>query len=356
MIWYLDNLIIILIIWLVLNLFKVKNKEKWFLRLAFLEMFLFLALRATDVGTDLKNYIPYFTWYAKWPWSKVFFLDIEPGYALYNKILSCIFNNEQFFLIVTAAICLIGIYFFIKENSKNYFLSVFIYISLNFYIFLFSGLRQAIAMSIVLLSFSAIKKGKIFRFLMLIILAMLFHKTAIVFLPFIFLAYRKQDLKAIVGTLGLTGIFLIFKKDILAIVIQFVYKTYQIRDDGGYKFLFILVAVYLGAWLVRKYVLKQEKENVIWYNMLMIAIPIQALATVQGNIARIVMYYSVGLVILIPNVFYQLEKQKVEITIRDRTFQLNKYVKYIKVLCYTLLLIFYIMNVDSFPKYHLFFA
>ena len=46
----------------------------------------------------------------------------------------------------------------------------------------FSGLRQAIAMGITALSFNFIKEKKPVQFILLVILASLFHKSAIVFL------------------------------------------------------------------------------------------------------------------------------------------------------------------------------
>ena len=47
----------------------------------------------------------------------------------------------------------------------------------------FSGLRQAIAFSIVFISYDYIREQKLFKFLVTVILAALFHKSAIFLFP-----------------------------------------------------------------------------------------------------------------------------------------------------------------------------
>lgn len=77
MIWYIVNLIIILATWFVLKKIKVKDWKTVFLKIAFVEMAMFLGLRGTDVGVDLKNYLPYFEWYRDLPWNELSLLNLE---------------------------------------------------------------------------------------------------------------------------------------------------------------------------------------------------------------------------------------------------------------------------------------
>lgn len=75
------------------------------------------------------------------------------------------------------------------------------------------------------------------------------------------------------------------------------------------------------------------RENDIWFNMLIGAILIQSLASIQGNIARLTMYYSYSLVFLIPNVTKDLDDKKQRILIEG--------------IIYALLLMFFIINIQS---------
>lgn len=355
MIWYIGILIVIFITWIIIEKIKMKNRKIWFLRIAFIELFLFLALRAIDVGTDLKNYVPFFQWYGEWPWSKVFYLEIEPSYALYNKIIATIFYNEQFFLIVTAAVCLIGVYFFIKNNSKDYLMSIFLYITLNFYIFLFSGLRQAIAISIVLFGFGFIKKGNIVKFLLTVLFAATFHISALIFIPAILIAYKKLTPRYVLTVSILSVLFLIFKEPILQFVTQFVYKGYTIKSESeGYGYLILLIGIFAVAYFLKKYVLKVDKEDIIWYNLFFVTIPLQIFATAQGNVARLVMYYSLSSIMLIPNVIENIKEQSILIKLGKKKIYLNKLVPIGKIVCVTFFVVFYIKSLSTYPQYKLF--
>lgn len=53
-----------------------------------------------------------------------------------------------------------GVYYFIKDNSKNYLLSVIMYICMLFYYNSMTMMRQFLALVIVLFSYSALKKEK----------------------------------------------------------------------------------------------------------------------------------------------------------------------------------------------------
>ena len=81
MIYYLLLLIIISITYLLTNyLIKNENKKTIFLSVAFIEMLLFLGLRDTSVGIDLKNYIPFFNLFKDSGWDIVLRIKLEKDF------------------------------------------------------------------------------------------------------------------------------------------------------------------------------------------------------------------------------------------------------------------------------------
>ena len=329
--YYLLFLILIVVTYIFIErILNLKNKEKIFLNVAFLEMLVFLGIRDVTIGTDLKNYIPYFEMIKQADWNNFFILPFEKGYFILNKILGAI-GGENFFLFVIAFISLYGVYFSIKRYSQNYFCSIFIFITFQFYIFLFSGLRQSIAFSIIWISIKYIKERKIIKFLLLVLLASTFHKTAIIFIPVYWIANKNITVRYFsLFLITLISIF-IMKGTLVTLITRYMYKEYEVSSStGGYTLLIILFIILLFFILIRNQKIEKYKENNIWFNMLMIAILIQSLASTQGNIARLTMYYSYSIIFLIPNILETLEDKKQKMLI--------------EIVIYILLFVFFLVN------------
>lgn len=231
--YYLLLLLLIIVTYIIIQkIVKLKNKEKIFLTIAFIEMLLFLGLRDITIGTDLKNYIPYFNFFKNTTWNGIFLLDLERGYIILNKIIS-LFGGENFFLFIVAIICLAGVYISIKQYSQNYFFSIFIYITMQFYIFLFSGLRQAIAFSIIWISLKYVIERKLFKFILFVLIASTFHKSAIICLPIYFIATKKITLKYFMFFMWTLIVAFVFKGEIVNLITRYVYSNYDLTKFSG---------------------------------------------------------------------------------------------------------------------------
>ena len=83
---------------------------------------------------------------------------------------------------------LIGIFFvfvvcsFVKKYSSNIYISFIVFIALGQFAFSLSALRQMLAIAFILLSFIFIEQKKAVKFIVLVLIASLFHSTAIVFI------------------------------------------------------------------------------------------------------------------------------------------------------------------------------
>ena len=108
----------------VLNL-SLKRSRLLFFTIAGIQLFLIAALRGETVGTDLENYLPAFKTIVNTSWDAIFEIDWEPGYIVFNKLLSLFSDDNRFFLIVTSLFTTVGYLLFIWKNSKKPWLSVF---------------------------------------------------------------------------------------------------------------------------------------------------------------------------------------------------------------------------------------
>lgn len=334
--YYIILLMLLTILTIVFNKLKYFDKlkqNKKYINIIFVILTLFLIVRAPEVGLDYENYGKIFEYAHEKSFVELLtFERHELGFKYYNKIISMIFNNYSFFLAVTSIVSIAGIYYYIKDNSKNYISSILIFVTFNYYAFLFSILRQAIAMSILLFSIKYIKEKKVYKFLILVVLAALFHKTALIFLPMYFIANIKISRKYLIIYLSAIAIIAVSGKYLLNLIFEYVYKpsTLEAVSGQGIKMLILLVGLAIFAYCQQEKLLKQDKNNQIYINSIFMAGLIQSIAPVFSLAHRAVMYYSIAMIVLIPNIIETFENKKIKMAV-----EITMYVVLILYFCYT---------------------
>lgn len=293
---------------------KIKQNKKYCL-IMFSLLLLFLLLRSDKVGIDNYNYKEIFEYCHRLNFIELFsYGRHEIGYKFYNRIISLIYYNFNFFMMITSIVSMIGVYFFIRDNSKNYIYSFLIFITFNFYGFFFGIFRQVIGISILLYGIKFIKERKLFLFLISVFLATLFHKTAFIFV----LAYPLYNIKInktiLIVWICIFGLFLIFRNSIISIILNYIYKPAEVigQSGGGYKMLIMLFALSCVCYYMQDKLLKQDESNRLFINMIFLATIIQCLSTVFGNAYRVTLYFSFAMIIVIPNIIEVIKKREIK--------------------------------------------
>lgn len=277
------------------------------------QLFLTAALRAVTVGGDLENYIPAFTYISRLSWSEVLRYPWESGYVLLNKLLSVITNNERILLVVTSFIIVFGYIRFIQANSKVVWLSLFIWVGFGYYIGSLSMLRQSIAIVCILNSIQYLEKTNFKKFCLWVIIASLFHLTAIVF----FLAYPLCRFKVSIGyfasILIVSFLFSVFAgRFLIFYLIDKYYSAYEgnVVSGEGYNMLLLMLAITCGGLLVHKYKHITDKKMNIFYHLMMLTCCLQLLSIQFSLFARIVLYFQISIVVFIPNVLSYIKNKE----------------------------------------------
>lgn len=215
-----------------------------------------LGLRHPSMGVDLGygnsyGYLPSFDYFASLTWLEILkmgsFQNYEKGYVLFNKLVSSIWHNNQFFLFCCAAISIVPIGHIIGKYSKNCRTSFLIYLGLTVFHILFSGLRQAIAVSIAFYGFSFVKERKLKQYSLTILLACLFHRSALVALLIYPLYWMKLDRTARLITLGVLPAFFVLRVPLWNWIVRITGKSSFAEHNGSVTLLlaFCLIYVYL---------------------------------------------------------------------------------------------------------------
>ena len=96
-------------------------------------------------------------------------------------------NNDKLFFFLIAVFQMFCIVYFFRRYSTNFFLSMFMFVvSTDYLSWMFNGMRQFIAVCIILLSFELILRKKVLWAIAVILLAATFHASALMMIPLIF--------------------------------------------------------------------------------------------------------------------------------------------------------------------------
>lgn len=107
----------------------------------------------------------------------------EPGFCIYLWSVVHLFHNPQIFLFVQYGLVSGIVLYFIYKYADNAFYGVIGYVCLGGFMFYFTAMRQAVAMSLCLIGLMQLLRGRMLWSLVWIALATTFHMTAIVVIP-----------------------------------------------------------------------------------------------------------------------------------------------------------------------------
>ena len=146
---------------------------------------------------------------------------------------------------VSAIIYFIGIYTFANQLERSPFFFLFLFATMGIFTFMFTGTRQCMAMSICLMSFCFIKNRKIIPFILTVLLAFTFHKSAIFFLISYFIYNRKINTLNFILYGGFAVFSVLYLENIQNFFNNALDYEYRIEETGNgfifFSFLFVLM-------------------------------------------------------------------------------------------------------------------
>lgn len=120
---------------------------------------------------------------------------VETGYILYNKFLSYIFKSDRVIFIVTSLLICWGMAWFINRQCDSVYIGMLFFICGGLYFYSFNVMRQFLAMTICLNSYTLLKKKHFILFTLLFLIAYSIHQSSLVFLLMIFMLYVIKKVK-----------------------------------------------------------------------------------------------------------------------------------------------------------------
>jgi len=286
-----------------------KKKQLYFVIAACTILVLYASLRAHNLQPDIPIYVRYYRLYSMRSLTgilSVFKSELkDPVYYFVAWVFSRVFSDPQFWLAFVALIYTLAVGFFLYKDSKNPLLSIIAFISLTYFEFSLSGLRQTLAMAFTTFAYFAVKHKKLIPFLALVFIASLFHRSALIFLLIYPIAHTKVGKwHAIVA--GISGVlFLTGESYIRSLLFRYLedtqYESYADRSVSLTISGFVIqLAIFVFCFVYYKAVLKKYEHANVLYNLAFLGLIFQLFSSMIAEVFRISMYFSIFNIALIP--------------------------------------------------------
>lgn len=296
---------------------------------AFFLTVLFLALvagcRSMDVGHDTYNYSNIFARIADYSLGTMLeqnsYSSMEQGYVWLCWLFSKISDNFSHFLIVTALFEFLAVGNWIWRNSRRPFIALLIFVCM-FYTFFLTGIRQTLALCILLFAYEDVKNSKPLRFAVKVLIAMQFHFSALIFLPVYLIPKIFQGCgKLFVAMLVALPVIYVIRDRLFYVVINIFarYSDWNILNHGDpvtYTLMLVLIVCLsvLLLYMVPIRDLREEREYCSYTNYLIIAILIMPFVGLNGSIMRAAMYFSIFVCLQIEKIYGRFKNHKMRVT------------------------------------------
>lgn len=305
-------------------------KKEWINVICGTIIFIFMGFRY-DVGWDFRWYFELATqnYLVK---ESIFsnlknLVEFEPNLFQYlrleffNKVIYQIvwyLNSPQLLILIYSFLLIFFIVKGLKNEKKYSSYSWLSFIAFPLFLFNFMSLvRQSIAVAIVFYSYKYIKRRNFIKFLMCIIVASLFHKTAlfaviIYFIPLINISYSYLVMIMLSSFFSLNILKIILKLPLFS-----AYAVYvnQAIGEGG-KIIYYLIILLVGMYLLfYKKLLKLKESNRGLINIIMLGAYLYISLIKLGHLGpRMSQYFLIFILYTLDDILI-LFKQKKEVKI-----------------------------------------
>jgi transmembrane protein EpsG len=282
-----------------------KLQTRAFLFCTFILLVFFSGFRG-DFTSDYKNYASLFDLYNSFDFTEVlknFFYE-ERGFVLFSRFIGLFTSNAIYLMLITSIII---VFFFLKEfknDSEQLWLSVLLFVNIGAYYTSFNIMRHILAAAIVFAGSKYLYNRKFYKYLLIIIIATMFHATAILMLPFYFILNMKcNKLNFSIITLG-TIFLTTFLDKIMSFVFMFVFKRYANYSYGmtGLNLTSVVVPISILIFIIlhKKCFNINNTKNRIWINATIYYVVFSVLGLKIQMIQRFAEYFAPYVLLLIP--------------------------------------------------------
>lgn len=261
----------------------------------------FSGLRTWWMG-DLIKYYTLFRNCNGPEWQSYVYDDwINSGIRIFFHFIGSLGLGYQVAIFLIAAFSAIALGVVVYRYSPSPFWSYLMWLSMGFYFFTYSGLKQTIAMAFLMLALVGLLENRFWRFLSMTLLGALFHAPAMIFLiayPFSRMKFNRMYLIVI---FSLVALVFVFRSLIVNFMSQLYYdETEEIANSTGVGGRFLMMAFILFISIVLRPLKKGDMIYNKVFNLMVLALALQIFSVFSNNYTRLADYYYQFVVLFMP--------------------------------------------------------
>ena len=223
------------------------------------------------------------------------------GLRLMFKVVASLGGSYEMCIFFIAAFSAITLGMLIYRYSPSPYWSYLMYITMGFYLFTFSGLKQTIAMGFITLAMMALIENKLLRYVVYILLGGFFHAPAMIF----FIAFPFAKFKLNIKFFLITAVFMImvflFRNQVAGFLSEMYYSTERELNAseiiGGRALMMIFIAT------IAQFLRPVTEEDTIYrkvFGVMILALIAQFFSVFNNVFTRLADYFFQFVVLYIP--------------------------------------------------------
>lgn len=303
------------------------NRRKvFYLVLTTIFLSFIVALRDNTVGTDTNAYFQEFYLTYSIPFSSLSLIDFvkgEYGYKLLLVLSHQIGINWRLFQFFYALLVSSSLAFFFYKYSTNTYVSCLLYITIGTFAMSLTGIRQSIAIALVLYAYLCLKKKKYFITTLLLFYASSVHYTSLIMVVLLILNFMIENLDIktstwiSIGWLIPISLFLFTDK----ILNKFSFMLLNKYEYSGYynelnstlnpiviiMYITLFIYIFFGIYFHKR---NLKKEEILFYIMSSLFVGCYLASGTVYMLARLSYYYSPFFIVLLTNTINYLPLNK----------------------------------------------
>lgn len=300
---------------------EYKKNSRLVIIMSFLVL-LFISSFRGDFTSDYKNYRDLFSYYSNFTIYQVLvnpkLRSQELAYVLLNILTYEMGGSYVVFVSVISFLTLLFFYKGFWHDSDNVWLSIVMFVSIGSYYTSFNISRQILAVSVTFSGAKYLYDRKLTKYFITILLASLFHRTALILIPFYFILNMELNWKSVtIVALCTIGIVLALDK-ILDLVRLYIYSAYRNDYYGmtGFKVTNIVLpaVVAILSLLLHKKVSQTDKMDKVWINATVYYVVFSLLGLKVMMLQRFAEYFMPFSILLLTRMFCRLKPKEFRLT------------------------------------------
>ena len=299
---------------------QLRGGDNAFIYLFFFAIIIFRCVIDPHSIPDTWYYADNFKDVGNIPWSTLvidggadYGIEDEKGFLLLTKVISGITSNQYIYICILGSVITFGYFILIRGYSQIVWLSCILFLLCSFNQSLFV-IRQYLAMTVLFVSLKFILRRDLLRFVVCVLVAFFFHRTAIIFLPVFFLYGIENKRRLLFYSLIAVAVVRFFIVTVIGHVLSLYADLagYASDEEGAnIKMTLFITSLLLTRLLLLRDCYWERGVNRLFTIILLCGAAVSILSFGFG-FDRIVIYFSTFLCVIVPQTLVNIKNKVIK--------------------------------------------